>query len=164
MTDVPAQDAVVIKREFDAPVELVWKMWTVPEHFQRWYGPDGAFVPVAKMDVRAGGHRLVCMEVQTPNGPVQMWFAGEFRDVVENKRLVYTEAMSDEHGNVAAGSHETMAAGHATTEVRVELEDLGGRTKVVLTHVGIPSGSPGAAGWMMALDKLGAYAATQSNG
>jgi hypothetical protein len=39
----------------------------------------------------------------------------------------------------------------------VELEDLGGRTKMVLTHVGIPSDSPGAASWTMALDKLAAH-------
>jgi hypothetical protein len=47
-----------------------------------------------------------------------------------------------------------------TTEVRVELDDLGGRTKQVLTHTGIPADSPGASGWMMALDKLAAHVAT----
>jgi uncharacterized protein YndB with AHSA1/START domain len=162
MTDVPAQDAVVIERDFDAPVDLVWKLWTDPEHFKHWYGPDGASIPVAKMDVRVGGHRLVCMEVSMPNGPVQMWFAGEYREVIENQRLVYTESMSDEHGNVAGGSSDTADAAHPmATEVRVELEDLGGRTKLVLTHVGIPTGSAGAAGWTMAFDKLDAYAAAQ---
>ena len=50
-----------------------------------------------------------------------------------------------------------MPAGHpTTTEVRVALEDVGGRTKMVMTHVGVPSDSPGAAGWTMALDKLAA--------
>ena len=49
-----------------------------------------------------------------------------------------------------------------TTEVRVELEDLGGRTKMVMTHSGIPQDSPGAAGWAMALDKLATYIATHS--
>ena len=37
-----AGDAVVIERTFDAPIERVWQMWTVPEHFQAWYGPTGA--------------------------------------------------------------------------------------------------------------------------
>ena len=57
-------------------------------------------IPVAKMDVRVGGTRLVCMEVQTPDGPLQMWFTGEYREVIENKRLVYTESMADENGNI----------------------------------------------------------------
>lgn len=72
------EDAVRIERSFDAPVALVWELWTDPEHFQAWYGPEGATIPVAKMDVHVGGSRLVCMEVSTPNGPMQMWFAGEY--------------------------------------------------------------------------------------
>jgi uncharacterized protein YndB with AHSA1/START domain len=156
--DKGLQDAVVIERSFDAPVDVIWRMWTDPEHFKAWYGPDGATIPVAKMDVRVGGTRLVCMEMQTPNGLMQMWFTGEYREVAENERLVYTESMSDENGNVSSPSDMGMPEDHpTTTEVRVELEDVGGRTKMVMTHTGIPADSPGAAGWTMALDKLAVY-------
>ena len=159
MTDnVGSQDAVTIARVFDAPVGLIWQMWTYPEHFAAWYGPAGATIPVARMDVRVGGTRLVCMEVTTPNGPLQMWFTGEYREVIENKRLVYTESMSNENGDILAPSDMGMPPGHpTTTEVRVDLEDLGGRTKMVMTHVGISADSPGAIGWAMAIDKLTAY-------
>lgn len=161
MTDnTGSQDAVVIERSFDAPVDLIWQMWTDPEHFKEWYGPDGAGIPVAKMDVRVGGRRLVCMDVQTPNGPMQMWFVGEFREVVENERLVYTESMSDENGNVRPPLEMGMPEGHpTTTEINIDLQDFGGRTKMVVTHRGIPSDSPGAIGWTMALDKLSARVA-----
>lgn len=155
MTDGGVQDAVVIERTLDAPASLVWQMWTDAEHFKAWYGPSGATIPVAELDVRVGGSRLVCMEVQTPDGTMRMWFTGEFRDVVENERLVYTESMSDENGNVLAPAEMGMPDGHpTTTEVRVELVDIGGSTRLVLTHSGIPSDSPGAAGWAIALDKL----------
>jgi uncharacterized protein YndB with AHSA1/START domain len=164
MTDDNAsQDAVVIERSFDAPVELIWQMWTDPEHFAAWYGPDGASIPVAKMDVRVGGTRLVGMEVHTPNGPMQMWFTGEYREVVLNERLVYTESTCDENGNVLSPADMGMPEGHpTTTEVRVELTDVGGRTKLVMTHAGIPADSPGAAGWAMALDKLATHVAARS--
>jgi uncharacterized protein YndB with AHSA1/START domain len=155
------QDAVVIERSFDAPVELVWLMWTDPDHFKAWYGPDGATIPVAKMDVRVGGTRLVCMEVQSPGGPVQMWFTGEFREVIENERLVYTEAMADEDGNVSSPPG-TPPSHPMTTEVRVELENVGGHTRMVMTHAGIPGDSAGAAGWAMALDKLAARLAARA--
>jgi uncharacterized protein YndB with AHSA1/START domain len=159
------EDAMVIERSFDAPVELVWQMWTNADHFSAWYGPDGASIPVANLDVRVGGRRHVCMEVSTPDGPMQMWFAGEHLEVVENERLVYTESISDEHGTMPSPSDASMQSGHPmTTEVRVELEDLGDRTKVVLTHVGIPSESPCAAGWTMALDKLAVYVASTRHG
>ena len=157
-----AQDAVVIERSFSAPVELLWRLWTEPDHFAAWYGPDGATVVVAKMDVRVGGARLVGMEVETPGGPMRMWFAGEYREVVAHQRVVYTEWMSDADGAALSAAELGMPAGHpTTTEVTVELSDLGGRTKLVVTHVGIPADSPGAAGWAMALDKLAAHAADQ---
>jgi uncharacterized protein YndB with AHSA1/START domain len=156
MTD-QSSPHLVIERIFDAPVELIWQMWTRPEHVQAWYGPNGATIPVAKLDVRVGGERFVCMEIVSPQGPMRMWFTGEYTEVVDNQRLVYTESIADEHGNVASD-----AAGHqVSTEVHVQLQDLGGRTRMVLTHVGIPDGSPGAMGWAMALDKLGQYAEAQ---
>jgi uncharacterized protein YndB with AHSA1/START domain len=154
---MPDRDAVVIERIFDAPIDLIWRLWTEPEHFQVWYGPAGASIPVAKMDVRVGGGRSICMEVQAPDGPMRLWFTGEYLDVVENRRLVYTESMSDEHGKVL----DIGAPGaHPKTEVRVELEDIDGRTRMIMTHVGVPSDSPGATGWAMAFDKLDAYVAS----
>jgi uncharacterized protein YndB with AHSA1/START domain len=156
-------DAVVIERIFDAPQELVWRMWTEPEHFKAWYGPNGATVPEASMDVRVGGRRLVSMEVQSPSGPMKMWFTGVYREVVENERLVYTESMADENGAVLSPSDLGMPEGHPdTTEIRVELEAVGGRTRMVMTHAGIPEASPGAAGWKMALEKLASLIEAQT--
>jgi uncharacterized protein YndB with AHSA1/START domain len=156
--DSGSQDAVVIERTFDAPVDRIWQLWTEPAQFKAWYGPDGVTIPVAKMDVRVGGTRLICMEMQTPDGPRQLWFTGEYREVVEPERLVYTESMSDQDGNVLSPSDLGLPEGHpTTTEVRLELTDLGGRTKMVMTHLGVAAGSPGAVGWAMAFDKLAAY-------
>jgi uncharacterized protein YndB with AHSA1/START domain len=162
--DVGSRDAVVIERTFDAPVDFIWRMWTDPEHFKTWYGPDGATIPVATMDVRVGGTRRVCMEMQTPSGTMQMWFTGEHLEIVENERLVYTESMADEHGNLVSPSDMGMPEGHpVTTEIRVELEEVDGRTKMVMTHIGVPADSPGAAGWTMAFDKLAAHVATHAD-
>ena len=133
-------------------------MWTTPEHFQRWYGPPGANVVVEKMDVRVGGPRLVGMEVVTPNGTMNMWFAGEHVEIIENRRLVYTESMADETGAVLSTTAMGMPPDHpTTTEITVELELVDGRTKMVMIHPGIPEDSPGATGWAMAFDKLAAY-------
>jgi uncharacterized protein YndB with AHSA1/START domain len=122
---------------------------------------DDRDVGDARMGAEAGFTSSGVMEVQTPGAPMQMWFTGEYREVIENQRLVYTESMSDENGNVSSPSDMGMPEGHpTTTEVRVELEDVGGSTKMVLTHVGIPADSPGATGWTMALDKLAAHVDT----
>ncbi len=148
---------LVIERTLHAPAELIWRMWTEPEHFAAWYGPEGATIPVATMDVRVGGSRLLCMEMATPDGTMQMWFTGEYLEVVDNQRLVYTDSMLDEHGNVISAEQMGMPAGHpTTTEVRMELEPVDEGTKMLLTHIGVPADSPGAAGWAMALAKLAA--------
>ena len=163
MTDDSAsKNAVVIERSFDAPVDLIWQMWTEPEHFKAWFGPTGAVIPKATMDVRVGGSRLVCMTMETPGGPMTMWFTGEYREVVQNQRLVYTESMADQDGNILSPSEMGMPDGHpSTTEITVVLEEVDGRTKMVLTHAGIPADSPGAVGWTMAFDKLAAHVESQ---
>src|SRR5437763_17071670 len=89
------QDAVVLERVFDAPIDLIWKMWTDPVSFKAWYGPAGATVPVAELDVRPGGRRRVCMAF----GSKEMWFTGQHVEVTEPTWFVYTETIADEHGN-----------------------------------------------------------------
>lgn len=152
-------NTVMIERTFEASIDLVWQMWTQPEHYQRWYGPRGFSVPVAKMDVRVGGKRLVCMEGETPRGPMKMWTAGEYVEVSPVTRLVFTEGMADENGNVLSPAAMGMGEGFPeTTIVTVELEDLGGRTKMVMTQTGLPGGdgaSNGAkAAWGQAFEKM----------
>jgi uncharacterized protein YndB with AHSA1/START domain len=144
--DPGATDAVVIERTLDAPIDLVWRMWTDGHEFASWYGPTGASIPVAELDAHVGGQRRVCMEITTPDGPMRMWFGGEHRTVEAPTLLVYSEQITDEDGTPTPGGH--------ATEVRVELSDLDGRTRMVLTHHGIPNDSPGATGWTMAFDKL----------
>lgn len=149
------EGALVMERVFDAPAALVWQMWTEPEHFKAWYGPQGADIPIAKLDVRVGGARVVCMEMQSPSGPMQMWFGGEYREVVVHQRMVYSESMTDENGNLLSPTEMGMPESHpVTTEIIVELQEIGGKTKLTLTHVGVAPDSPGATGWAMALDKL----------
>jgi uncharacterized protein YndB with AHSA1/START domain len=150
MTNQPqslqATQAVAIERTFDAPLELVWQMWTDGDEFARWYGPPGARIPVTDFDLRVGGRRRVCMEMTTPDGDMRMWFGGEHTTVEPPIRLAYTEQITDEHGTATDESH--------ATEVRVELSAVDGGTRMVMTHTGIPSDSPGAVGWQMAIDKL----------
>ncbi len=157
MSDINSKDAVVIERTFNAPQDLIWQMWTQPEHFKKWYGPQGFTVPVADMDVRVGGKRLICMA--SPDGNMKMWTTGEYTEIVPNGRLVYTESMADENGNVLSPSAMGMPEGYPeTTEVTVLLEEIGGRTKMVMTHAGVPADS--GAGWTQAFDKLAAHIET----
>jgi len=149
---------VRIERTFDAPIEVIWAMWTEPEHFAQWYGPMGARIPKAEMDVRVGGRRFIAMEMDTPNGTMGMHFVGEYREVVPTTRLVYTEAMADADGNPVAPEQMGMPAdAPAETSIVVELVAVDDRTRMTMTHLGVPGDSPGGQGWAMAIDKLEIY-------
>jgi uncharacterized protein YndB with AHSA1/START domain len=144
-----SKDAIVIERIFDAPVDVIWQMWTQPEHFKNWACPQGFTVPVNEMDVHVGGKRLFCMAAL--DGSMKMWLAGEYTEIVPNVRLVYTESMADEKGNVLPPADDFPA----TTTITVLLEDLNGRTKMVMTHAGVPASDQGAReGWEQAFDKM----------
>ena len=155
---------VQIERTFDASIDLIWAMWTEAEHFANWYGPMGAKIPKAEMKVEVGGRRYIQMEMETPNGQMQMFFVGEYREVNPKTRLVYTESMADADGNPMTAEQMGMPAGASMeTSIVVELEDLGDRTKMLMTHIGVPAESPGGQGWTMAIDKLEARVAELAN-
>ena len=146
---------LVITRIFDAPRELVWKAWTEPERFMRWWGPKDFTSPACKIDLRLGGKYLNCM--RGPDGQ-DYWSTGVYREIVEPERIVYTDSFADEHGNVVPASHYGLSAGFPLElQVTVTFEDYGGKTKMTLKHVGIPAGEMSdmtGAGWNESFDKL----------
>ena len=151
------EQGLVIERVFDAPQELVWKAWTEPEHFMRWYGPNGFSVPTCEIDFRVGGRRLIGM--RSPDGQ-EYWTTGVYLEIVPLERFVATESMADEHGNVVGMGGDVPLE----TTVTVTLEDLGdGKTKLTLRQAGWPDDGMAAgasAGWNQAFDKLAEVLAT----
>lgn len=146
---------VKIQRKLDAPIEDVWAMWTDPELFKTWYGPMGMTVPTAQMDVVVGGIRWVCMEMVSPERTMSMWFTGVYKEVRRPSRLVYTESMCTEDGTIISPQSMGMPQGTPdVTEVIIELNEVGGKTVMLMAHVGVPEGSAGEGGWKQAFDKL----------
>lgn len=144
-----------IEREFRAPVEAVWQMWTDPDLFRQWYGPRGMRVPSAEMNLVIGGTRRICMEMNAPNRSMQMWFTGVYKEINRPTRLVYTESMCDADGVIVSPQSMGMPPGHPDiTEVILDLRARDGRTVMTMVHAGIPAGSAGAGGWTQAFDKL----------
>lgn len=61
-----ADRELVITRVLNAPRELVWKVWTEPEHIAKWWGPDGFTNTIHEMNVTEGGMWRFMMH--GPNG------------------------------------------------------------------------------------------------
>ena len=90
-------ERMVVTRIFDAPRELVWKAWTDPKYVMQWWGPKGFTSPVCKMDFRVGGKFLWCMK--GPDGEVVGWNGGEYFEIVEHEKIVYSMYFADAEGN-----------------------------------------------------------------
>jgi uncharacterized protein YndB with AHSA1/START domain len=85
---LPADDQILITREFEAPKELVYKAWTTPELVRRWWSAKRGEVTVAEIDLRVGG---TWRYVMIADGGFEVGFHGEYREIVPNERLVSTE-------------------------------------------------------------------------
>ena len=82
-----ADREIIATRVFDAPRELVFKMWTDPKHVGRWWGPRGFTTTIHEMDVKPGGIWRLTM-----HGPDGRDYKNKvvFLEVEEPERLVYT--------------------------------------------------------------------------
>jgi uncharacterized protein YndB with AHSA1/START domain len=139
-----------IERTFDAPRDLLFKVWTESAHVAQWWGPEVFTNPVCEVDPRPGGAILIHM--RAPDGAVYP-MTGTFEEVVPPARLVFVAAAIDENG-----------APFLEDRTTVTFAEQGGKTKMTLRAT-VTRATPEAAGalggmeegWNQSLDKLAAY-------
>jgi uncharacterized protein YndB with AHSA1/START domain len=85
---LPADDQLLITREFDAPKHLVYKAYTTPELVRRWWSGERGQVTSCEIDLRVGG---TWRYVMIANEGFEVAFHGEYREIVPNERIVTTE-------------------------------------------------------------------------
>ncbi len=143
-----ADRTLTITRTFDAPRELVFKVWSQPEHLVRWWGPKGFTTPSCEMEFRPGGsYRTVMRSAEGKN----ICMRGVYREVVPPERLVMTFAWEDEAGQLG---HETL--------VTVTFDDEVGKTRLTF-HQGVfdtvEARDSHFGGWNEFMDSLADYLA-----
>ena len=117
----PADEDILITREFEAPKHLVYRAYTTPELVSRWWPGERGTMRSAEIDLRPGGAWRYVMEA---DGGFEVAFHGEFSEVVENERLVTTEV------------YEGAPPGTAPALNVVTFEETDGRTTLtILTRV-----------------------------
>jgi uncharacterized protein YndB with AHSA1/START domain len=93
------KEDLVVTRIIDAPLNLVWKAWTEPEHVMRWWGPKYYTSPSCKIDLRVGGKYIFCMRAPQEQGGQDMYNSGTYMKIVPLERLEFTQSLSDKDGN-----------------------------------------------------------------
>lgn len=142
---VVQDDELLIERIFDAPRELVYRVWTKPEHLMRWWGPKTFTVQSYDQDFQVGGaYRSV---IRSPEGHDKA-MSGTYREIVPNERLVMTFRWEDGAwgvDNIVTVTFEDAPGGrtafrfHQTPFTTIEARD---------SHIG---------GWSGLLDNLAIY-------
>jgi uncharacterized protein YndB with AHSA1/START domain len=111
---LPADEEILITREFDAPRHLVYTAWTTPELVMRWWSGHRGEMKLADIDLRVGGMWRYVMIAQ---GGFEVAFHGEFREIVPNERIVTTEVFEGmpDAGDPAVDTVTFTEAGGRTT-------------------------------------------------
>ncbi|GAA4469249.1 hypothetical protein GCM10023093_28340 [Nemorincola caseinilytica] len=110
---------IVQERLLNAPRELVFDVWTRPEHIAKWWGPTGFTTTIHEMEVKEG-----CIWRSTMHGPDGTNYPNliKYKEVVRPERLVY------DHGTGIEGDPHRF-------EVTVTFEDVDGKTKLTMRCV-----------------------------
>lgn len=98
--DIAAKKIHVV-REFNAPIEKVWKAWTDPGMLEKWWGPKPWVAKTKSMDFTVGGAWLYAME--GPEGE-KHWCYVKFTAIEPGTRFAADSLFSDENGNPTPGA------------------------------------------------------------
>lgn len=122
---------IVIRRTFNAPLKLVWKAWTQPQHIAEWWSPKGIKTKVIEHDFKVGGKWKYAMPM--PNG--QEFIAeGEYIEIISFKKIisladfkpmtegVEIQALFQENGNKTDFTFNVI---HPTEEYKIQQEKMG---------------------------------------
>ncbi len=146
-TSVIKDDELLIERLFDAPRELVYRVWTTPEHLSRWWAPKNFTSVSYDVDLRPGGAYRA--GIRSPEGEVK-WMSGTYREIVPQEKIVMTFRWED-------------GAFDVDNLVTVTFEDAPGGTALRFHQApfkSVEARDGHVTGWTGLIDKLTAYLET----
>ena len=153
---------LTFERTVDVPRALIWQAWTTPVHLKPWFCPLPWRTIDCEIDLRPGGiFRTVML---SPEGQ-QFPNLGCYLEVVENEKLVWTNALMPGFRPASTTDHKAEETGAFFFTASIELASHGTGTRYTATviHADEASCQKHAAmgfheGWGKALDQLVAYA------
>jgi len=144
MSETATERELVITRLFDAPRELVFRMWTDPEHLAKWWGPTGFTAPSVEVDVTEGGAWRTCMRDSADGA--EYWSSGVYLEVVPPEKLVFSFRWDPREGQP-----------DEDTLVTVTFADRDGKTELTFHQSGFVTDASRDGhldGWRETLDDL----------
>jgi uncharacterized protein YndB with AHSA1/START domain len=162
---IAASADLIDDREYAAPPELVFEVWTKAEHFARWFAPDDAEVPFCEIDARPGG--VIRFQHRFRDGQL-VSIRGVFDEVVAPTRLSFTFTFvdSNDRPTVNAMMPEWPVGAHIVMTVELVATARGTRMSVAqrVAEPELADSAPivrhrklAAIGWSQTAERLVAY-------
>jgi uncharacterized protein YndB with AHSA1/START domain len=154
----------VIARSFDAPIEVMFEMWTNPAHLSQWLPPTGFRMEFIKAEVKTGGSTLYFMGNET----IRFHGRSEYLKIERPGRIIYKQQFCDENGHISRHpmaptwpdtmltTVELAEEGADRTRVSVKSEPYGAATREELDAF-IEAKGGMTQGWTGSFDQLDAY-------
>jgi uncharacterized protein YndB with AHSA1/START domain len=137
---LPADDQILIRREFDAPKALVYKAFTTPELVKRWWHAKRGEMTVADMDLRVGGkwRYLMVLQCEDMSEAKEVGFHGQYLEIVPGEKIVSTEifeglpeGVTEEEGGTANTATFTEENGRTTLTILVQAANKASRDAII---------------------------------
>ncbi|MCA8962300.1 MAG: SRPBCC family protein [Planctomycetes bacterium] len=151
--DIDPELDLVLERVVGVRPELVWRAWTQPQHLMQWFTPKPWETVACEIDLRPGG--IFSTTMRSPEGEVMPENAGCYLEVVENRKLVFTDALGP--------GYRPKGEGFMTAMIILESHGTGTRYTAIALHANPESKKQHEQmgfmdGWGTALDQLVALA------
>jgi len=137
---------LIIIRTFHAPRELVWKAWTEIELLERWICPRDFKVTFCQGELTIGGRWKTGM--QSPDGTEHIC-GGEYREIVQPSKLVFTHAWEDENGELGPLTLVSVTLADEKEKTLMRFEQTG--------FISVESRDGHEDGWTGAFDNLSTF-------
>lgn len=127
---------LIITRSFNLLPASIWKAWSEPESFKKWWGPKGYDCPTCSIDFTVGGRYLTSMRLKKDG--TEIWSTGHYNEIIPQQKIVYTDSFADSNGNIVDAAYYKMPPMPVELQVTVTLQEIAGKTLMTLQHKGIP--------------------------
>lgn len=143
-----AEQEIIITRLIDAPLQYVYRAWTIQSILARWWGPKDFTNPVCELDVKPSGE--IRIDMRAPDGTIYP-MGGIFHEIIEPDTLVFTTtAFKDAEGkwNLEVLNTVNFDAKESKTQVTISARIIERSPETESSVAGMETG------WNQSLDKL----------
>ena len=154
----PQSNLLVIKREFNVPIDQLFEAFTTSEALKIWWWPKGLHSDRIDFDFRESGKYFINMKGDHKGGGGMI---GQFQEIVKNERIVMTDQFADEEGKaITANEAKIPGIWPKLIYITFDFESVDENTShFTLSQQGIPNEMQKdcVQGWSESFDKLEKY-------